>query len=130
MDLSSDLHQFVKAQRLGEVLVAPMDVYLDEENVFQPDILFVAKENHSLIEEDGVHGPPDIVIEILSPSNANHDLSTKMRIYEKYRVKEYFIIDTLSKNVTRYTLVNEKYQDVFREAGVIISEVLNHKFEF
>ena len=130
MHLSSDLHQFVKAKDLGEVLAAPMDVYLDEENIFQPDILFIAKENLSLIEKDGLHGPPDIVVEILSPSNAYHDVSTKLRIYEKYGVKEYFIIDPPSKDVTRYFLVKEKYHEVSREVGVVISKVLNHEFHF
>src|SRR4030095_13996531 len=52
---------------LGKIIVAPMDVYLDEANVFQPDILFIAKENLSRIERDGIHGAPDMVIEILSP---------------------------------------------------------------
>lgn len=130
MYLSSGMHQFVKAQDLGEVLAAPMDVYLDNENVFQPDILFIAKENLSLIERDGIHGPPDIIIEILSPSNAYHDVSTKVRIYEKYGVKEYFIADPASKDVIRYSLVKGKYQEVSREVGVIISKVLNHEFHF
>ena len=124
------MHEFVKAQDLGEVLAAPMDVYPDEENIFQPDILFIAKENLSLIEMDGIHGPPDIVIEILSPSNAYNDFSTKLRIYEKYRVKEYFIVDPSSKDVTRYSLVKGKYHEVFREAEVIISKILNHQFHF
>lgn len=130
MYLSSEMHQFVKAEDLGEVLAAPIDVYLDQENVFQPDILFIAKENLSLIEKDGIHGPPDIVIEILSPSNAYHDVSTKLRIYEKYGVKEYFIADPLSKDVTRYSLVKGKYREASREVGVIISKLLNHKFHF
>jgi len=130
MYLSSGMHQFVKQQDLGEVLAAPMDVYLDEENVFQPDILFISKENLSLIEKDGIHGPPDIVIEILSPSNAYHDVSTKLRIYEKYEVKEYFIADPASRDVTRYSLIKGKYREVSREVGVIISKVLNHEFHF
>ena len=130
MYLSSDMHQFVKSQDLGEVLAAPMDVYLDEENVFQPDILFIAKENLSLIEKDGIHGPPDIVIEILSPSNAYHDVSTKLRIYEKYGVTEYFIVDPSSKDVTRYSLVKRKYLEMSREVGVINSKVLNHVLHF
>ena len=130
MYLSSDMHQFAKVQDLGEVLTAPMDVYLDEENVFQPNILFIAKENLSLIKQDGIHGPPDIVIEILSPSNAYHDVSSKLRIYEKYRVKEYFIVDPSSKDVTRYSLVKGKYHEAVRESGVIISKVLNQEFHF
>jgi Uma2 family endonuclease len=130
MNLSSAIHQYVKAQDLGEVLAAPMDVYLDEENIFQPDILFIAKENFSLIEKDGIHGPTDIVIEILSSYNAYNDFSTKLRIYEKYGVREYFIVDPSSKDVTRYSLEKGKYHEVFRESGVIISKVLKQEFHF
>ena len=130
INLSSGLYQSVKSGDLGEVLAAPMDVYLDEENVFQPDILFIAKENLSLIERDGIHGAPDLDIEILSPSNGYNDFATKLRIYEKYRVKEYFIVDPSSKDVTRYSLVKGRYHEGYREAGVVNSKLLKQQFHF
>lgn len=130
MDLASDMHQFVKKNRLGEVLAAPMDVYLDEENVFQPDILFVSKENISRIERDGIHGAPDLVIEILSPSNAYNDFATKLRIYEKHGVREYFIVDPETKEVIAYRLSKGKFKEAYREAGIIVSKILNQEFHF
>jgi len=72
---------------LGTVRYAPYDVYLDDKNAFQPDILFVRKENMHLIEEDGLYGAPDLVIEILSPSNSKYDLKVKKEVYERYGVK-------------------------------------------
>ncbi len=67
----------VSAQRSGEVFGAPCDVYLDEYNVVQPDILFIAKENQKIITEDNIKGAPDLIIEILSPSSAYYDLMEK-----------------------------------------------------
>jgi Uma2 family endonuclease len=64
----------------------PMDVKLDEGNVLQPDILYITGERKEIIK-DRVEGAPDLVIEILSPSNAYYDLRQKKNIYEKYGVK-------------------------------------------
>lgn len=67
----------------AEVFFSPYDVFLDEHsNVVQPEIVFVSAENKSIIKEDAIHGIPDMLIEILSPSNADHDLFLK-RIFMK-----------------------------------------------
>jgi Uma2 family endonuclease len=130
MSLSSDMHQFVRKNNLGEVLAAPMDVYLDEKNVYQPDILFIAKENLSRIERNGIHGAPDLVIEIISPSNSYKDFATKLHIYEKHGVREYFIVDPETKEVIAYRLSEGKFKEAYREEGVIISKILNQEFHF
>jgi len=130
MKLSNLIYNFVEQNDLGEVLVAPMDVYLDNENVFQPDILFIAKENLSLIEKDGIHGAPDLVIEILSPSNKNNDLIIKFRNYERHGVREYFIVDPGSKEVIACSLTEGRFREVYRKPGIVISQILNEEFHF
>ncbi len=55
------LEKFVTENNLGEVFYAPYDVYLDEENVVQPDILFISKERLHIIGEKNVQGAPDLV---------------------------------------------------------------------
>ena len=128
--IASKLLTYTDQFDLGKTLVAPFDVYLDDENVFQPDILFIAKQNLVRIKQDGIHGPPDLVIEILSPSNAYNDFTAKFRVYEKYGVKEYFIIDPDTKEVIGYSLTESKLREAYREEGIVISKILGEQFVF
>ncbi len=93
------LYDFVNANNMGEVIISPMDVHFDEENIFQPDILFVSKESKNCRIEDWVYGAPDLIIEVLSESDSYYDTKKKLRVYEKYGVKEYFIVDPNDKEV-------------------------------
>ncbi|HLF33982.1 MAG TPA: Uma2 family endonuclease [Cyclobacteriaceae bacterium] len=79
-DISFVLNSFIRQHHLGEIRFAPYDVYLDRENAFQPDIFFISNEHLNLIKDDGLHGAPDLVVEILSPSTAKYDLEEK-RMY-------------------------------------------------
>lgn len=94
----------------GFLVAAPMDVFFDEDNVFQPDVLYVTGERKAEIVKDKIEGAPDLVIEILSPSNAYYDLRLKKDIYEKYGVKEYIIIDPLQESAELYILENNIYK--------------------
>ena len=75
------------------ILDAPCDVVCSEENVVQPDILFVRKERSSIIGEPNVRGAPDLVIEILSPATRTKDLEIKRKIYAGFGVQEYWVVD-------------------------------------
>ena len=88
------LRKFVQGNNLGEVFNAPFDIVLSEENVFQPDILFISKENSGIITEKNVQGAPDLVIEITSPATEHRDKGVKRKIYAKFGVKEYWIVDS------------------------------------
>ncbi|HWI66600.1 MAG TPA: Uma2 family endonuclease [Symbiobacteriaceae bacterium] len=94
------LASFVEAGKLGKVLPAPTDVILANESVVQPDLLFVAKERQGIIDPSGgVHGAPDLVVEILSPSTASRDQVVKRKLYGRYGVREYWIVDPVAQNV-------------------------------
>ncbi|MEW6675939.1 MAG: Uma2 family endonuclease [Nitrospirota bacterium] len=80
------LEKFVTENNLGEVFYAPCDVYLDEENVVQPDILFISKERLNIISEKNIQGAPDLVIEIISENTAYRDLVQKKRLYARFGV--------------------------------------------
>ena len=123
------LDDFVEKNELGEVGLAPYDVYLDDENAYQPDILFVSKENGYKIQENGLHGAPDLVIEILSPSNASYDKKGKKDIYEKAGVKEYFMVDPYTKNVSHFLLVQDEYHELENTTGEFVSVILNTSFK-
>jgi Uma2 family endonuclease len=86
-----------------------MDVKFDDGNVLKPDILYISPERKEEIVKDRIEGAPDLVVEILSPSNAYYDLRLKKDIYEKYGVKEYIIIDPIARNADLYVLQDGVY---------------------
>jgi Uma2 family endonuclease len=96
--------EYLKKNAVGKVYLAPFDVYLSRHNVVQPDVLFVAHANRGIIAEDGVHGPPDIAIEVLSPSNAHLDKKAKRQVYTREGVKELWLVDPLLLQIQIYDL--------------------------
>ena len=64
---------FLKQNKLGRLLISPVDVVLDEENVVQPDLVFVAAKNAGIIQRRAIFGTPDLVVEFLSPSSVRRD---------------------------------------------------------
>jgi len=126
----SKLLNYVDTHQLGEVRVAPYDVYFNKRNVYQPDIVFIANDNVKNIQEKGLFGPPDLVIEILSPKTAKYDLEDKKDVYERYGVKEYWAVDPVSKQVYFFKLVKDEYVEVETKSGVIKSTLLNTVIKF
>ena len=108
--LEFELRKFVIENDLGEVFYAPYDVYLDDENVFQPDILFVSKERLQIIGEKNIQGAPDLVIEIISENSAYRDMVQKKRIYAEFGVKEYWIVIPNEGIVDIYLLKGKEFQ--------------------
>jgi Uma2 family endonuclease len=128
--LVGQMYLFVEKNDLGEIFTAPFDVYLDEHsNAVQPDILFIAKENLNIVRGH-VHGVPDLIIEILSESNSEHDMVRKRNLYEKSGVKEYWIIHPVAKTVTGYQLIDSHFQELETTNGKIVSPLLKTKFTF
>lgn len=93
-----------------KVYGAPFDVRLSEqetrdedvETVIQPDILVVCDE--SKLDDRGCRGAPDLIIEIVSPSSASLDYIKKLELYERYKVKEYWIVQPVDKIVMVYKI--------------------------
>lgn len=114
----------------GKVIFAPVDVFLGDTNAVQPDVFFIAKENDHIIHKDGIYGAPDIVVEVLSPANRNDDLVKKKNIYEKFGVKEYFIIEPSDKSVITYYLREGEFTEQKKTKGKLISKLLKKTFSF
>lgn len=104
------VRKFVTENNLGEVFYAPCDVYLDDENVVQPDILFISKERLDIIGDKNIQSAPDIVIEIISENSVYRDMVQKKRLYARFGVKEYWIVIPEEKEVEVYILKGEAYQ--------------------
>ncbi|MCI0418016.1 MAG: Uma2 family endonuclease [Acidobacteria bacterium] len=104
------LDSHVRSQKLGTLLAAPMDVVLSETSVIQPDLLFVSTLREHIITEPYVDGPPDLVIEVLSASTASMDRGGKMRLYAKYRIPHYWIVDAKEVTLETFELREAEYQ--------------------
>jgi Uma2 family endonuclease len=103
-----ELFQFVENERLGEVFPAPLDVLLGEGDYLEPDIVFVrAERSGDLLSDRGVEGPPDLVVEILSPATEARDRGIKLDRYAQFGVAEYWIVDPDAKSIEVYDLKGE-----------------------
>lgn len=108
-ELEFELLKFAKENDLGEVFDAPYDVYLDDENVVQPDIMFISKERLNIIGEKNIQGAPDLVIEIISENTAYRDLVQKKKLYARFGVKEYWIVIPEEGSIEIYILKDKTY---------------------
>lgn len=98
-NIASEFRSYLKGKTC-RAFCDGVDVFLDENNRFIPDTMIVC--NPDIIKHDGIHGAPDLVVEVLSKTTAKNDRSKKKYTYAKYGVKEYWIIDVWSKSVEVY----------------------------
>lgn len=90
------------ANPIGRVFIAPLDVHPSDINVCQPDIFFIRKKNAGIIEEHGIEGAPDLVVEILSKSSEKYDLGPKRSGYARTGVEELWSIDPKKRTLAVY----------------------------
>jgi Uma2 family endonuclease len=98
------LIDFVKKHDLGRVYPAPFDVVFSQYNVVEPDLLYVSRARSSVVTEKNVQGAPDLAVEILSESTAKTDRTTKLKLYGRYGVAEYWLIDPAEYSAEIYRL--------------------------
>ena len=125
LNISYHLQSFLHKNGLGKLFLSPMDVVMGEGEVYQPDILFILESNQKIIEDTKINGIPDMIVEVLSPSNAYYDLVVKKKIYEQCGVKEYWIVDPLQNTLDLYVLHNNKFEHKIQieKKGKIPSEI-------
>ena len=85
-----------------------VDVFLTENDRVIPDAMIVCDK--SIIRPDGVHGAPDLVVEVLSPSTAKNDKGYKKELYEQSGIKEYWIVDPNVRSIEAYLISDGKYR--------------------
>ncbi len=131
--VSNELYNFLKKNKNCKVFSAPFDVRFHEKNetsddeiftVVQPDISVICDETK--LNTKGCNGAPDITVEILSPSTSYKDETTKLRLYEKHGVKEYWIINPDAKYIMIYRLKNGEFDkpEYLKEKDTLKSQVL------
>ncbi len=92
-NLTYYLVDFVKKADLGWVYAAPFDVVFSQASVVEPDILYVSRAHAEVLTEKNIQGAPDLVVEVLSPGTLEADRTFKLKLYARYGVQEYWIID-------------------------------------
>ncbi|EIQ01374.1 hypothetical protein OpiT1DRAFT_05950 [Opitutaceae bacterium TAV1] len=103
-NLTGILRDYLLRNPLGKLRFAPVDVYLSDLNAYQPDLLFIRKENLGIVKDHGIEGAPDLVIEILSPATAKYDLGPKRAVYARTGVQELWIVDPARRTLALYRL--------------------------
>jgi Uma2 family endonuclease len=125
--LYQKLVSFINLRQLGELFFAPVDVFIDRENVYQPDLVFVTSTNSSIIQEKGIMGTPNLVAEITSPTSSYIDRYAKKAKYEQFGVQEYWIVDPANKTLEIFEInASSQYKLLLSLAirGKVLSNVL------
>ena len=110
MRLSARLFAAVDDTGLAEVFAAPIDVQLSDHDIVQPDLVVVLPETRRYITPTKIKGPPDLLVEILSPSTRVQDRKRKKRLYERRGVREFWIVDPSEQTVEQFVLAAARYE--------------------
>ncbi|MCD4687208.1 MAG: Uma2 family endonuclease [Anaerolineae bacterium] len=110
----------------GRAFTAPIEVYLDEHNVYQPDVLYLTTHTTCRIDKQRLTGAPDLVVEVLSPSTAKFDRQEKYQAYEHHGVQEYWIVDPVHEVLEVWLRGNDGFvrQGAYAGADSFISRTL------
>ena len=112
VNLTGMIWNYLQEHPVGRVFTAPLDVILSNYDVVEPDLLYLSHERASEVLRDWVRGPPDLVVEIGSPGTRKRDETIKKRLYERFAVSEYWIVDPELDTVKVYRRTGERYTRV------------------
>ena len=126
LKLARLLADWVDQHGLGEVFIAPFDVLLSLWDTLQPDILFVAADRQHIITARACEGPPDLVVEVLSPSTSRRDLVLKRERYARFGVREYWLVDPVARSIEVLTWQEGAFhsQGIYAGDSMPVSAVL------
>ena len=124
--LTGEILPFVRRNDLGRFYGRDVHVIFDEHNHFEPDLCFVAKDRLNIIQGPTLNGPPDLIVEIVSESNRKHDTKLKFDYYERFGVREYWLVDPPDQSIAVFVLEDGRYQLLgeFRAGALVETRVL------
>ena len=110
-EIYTDFKNYFRQNKKGYVFTDNVDVHFSDGSVYKPDLVVVSEENKNIMSTNkAIYGAPDLVVEVLSRSTRKNDLTVKKDTYEKFGVKEYWIIDPFIKSVSVYLLRDGKFE--------------------
>ena len=119
---------YLREHPVGRVFTAPFDVILSNFDVVEPDLLFLTNERLGAITTSPwVKGAPSLVVEIGSPSTRKRDATIKRRLYERFGVDEYWILDPELDAIDVCRNVGGRFERVAQltlEAGEVLTTPL------
>ncbi|OFV92894.1 MAG: hypothetical protein A3G76_10350 [Acidobacteria bacterium RIFCSPLOWO2_12_FULL_65_11] len=127
MNVTLALGNHVKRHATGEVFAAPFDVVFSSFDVVEPDLLYISRERREVLTNKHVRGSPDLVVEILSPGTRKTDEVTKRKLYERFGVKEYWVVDPELDAIKVYRRDNGPFArsaELTAEAGDVLTTPL------
>ena len=115
----------------GRICLSPADVIWDAHNITQPDVFWMAENGRCVNKNHRYYGPPELIVEILSPRTARYDRTRKFDLYQKYSVTEYWIVDVDVRTIEVWTLQSGVYERVghFLSGAAFESPVLGQRVE-
>jgi len=123
-NIARQIDAHARQNGLGTMLISPMDVVLSDEDIVQPDLLFVSAARAAIITEKNVAGAPDLVVEVLSEATRKADLTVKYKLYAARGVQEYWVVDPEIETVAVYRAGKDGFTraaELSREAGHLIA---------
>jgi Uma2 family endonuclease len=115
------LDDYVTTHGLGEIFDAPTDVILANTTITVPDLLFVAAPRATIITKRAIEGPPDLIVEILSPTTARRDRTRKASLYFRFGVSYYWLVDPEERILETYERGKRRYRRTARHAGATVA---------
>lgn len=103
------LFMTIAKQKQGEAFDSPTEVFLDEYNIYEPDVVYLTPDSNCAVTEKNLVGAPDLVVEVLSPSTAKHDRSAKFQAYQGHGVDEYWIVDPVHETIEVWQLESDRF---------------------
>ncbi len=93
----------IRPRRMGRIYRPRFDLILPGETAVEPDLMYISIGRPGIITQRGCEGPPDLVVEVLSPSNPRHDLETKRELYARHGIPEYWILEPYRETLQALT---------------------------
>jgi Uma2 family endonuclease len=120
------LYQQIVLKRRGLALTSPIDVVLARKTTVQPDVLVILAEHMNRVEPKRVVGPPDLAVEVVSPSSATYDRLVKYSVYEQAGVPEYWLVNIPEQTIEVFVLEDGSYRSLgaFRGEQIVQSRIV------
>lgn len=124
-NVSYAISHHARDRKLGWVFHPQTGIRMSDDTLLIPDLIFVSRERSGILGEKTMDGPPDLVVEVLSPGTRRRDLGIKRELYARFGVREYWIVDPERETVTVFVLAGDAYELLPpTEEGMVPSRVL------